>query len=174
MTSVGQELPRRRCVERHLLDERAGRLRPDAVSGSPERNRGGDLLRPCHLSLVSGDALRVADARREQRRLRDELRALVDPRPEPLDERRLPDEDVHEVDAAAALLVSALDSHERIDRVGAVGEEDVGVRRDQPEREGDDDEEPEPAAAPARAVRGRGASEQARGAGRRRPGCACR
>ena len=70
------------------------------------------------------------------RRGRVEVGAVVEAAEQPLEQRRLADDHVDEVDPAAVVrLVAARDLDERRDRVRLVGQEDVLVRRDHPERE---------------------------------------
>jgi hypothetical protein len=64
----------------------------------------------------------------------------VDARPDPFDQRRLADEDIHEVDAASARLLPSLNLDQRIHRVRAIRQEDVRIRRHQPEHDEHDDE----------------------------------
>ena len=108
----------------------------DLLAERPQRDGRGDLLRRPHLGRVHLILLRGGDAGRDDLVLRVEVGARVEAAEQLLEQRRLADDHVDEVDAAAARrVVAARDLDERRDRMGLVGQEDVVARGDQLERE---------------------------------------
>jgi hypothetical protein len=95
------------------------------------------------LYFTRADGL-VAHAGRDDETRRDEGRALVDPRKERLEHARPALEHVDEVDAAGPRLVlAALHVDEGGDRMRAVGQQDVVVRRHEVQDDRRRDDEPD-------------------------------
>ena len=136
MTSVGSSFPAAGASTRDLLDERAGRVRAHPVAGCAQGDRGGDLLRSRHLPRCGRHA--VASRSRRARAAPTSARA---PRP-----RGCPATAARSATPCGRRcrrsrsrrlfgFVAALNVHERIDGMRAVRQEDVRVRRDEPEHE---------------------------------------
>ncbi len=96
-----------------------------------------------HVLQVDAPALIVADARGVDGLCGIQVGALVQSAEQLLEDRRLANDHVHEVDAAFALNRVLPVSHrdERRDRVRLVGQEDVLVGRRDVERQGDGEQD---------------------------------
>ena len=131
----GRELSRGWRVVGHRDHEGAFRLGLDVVAELAQRNRGGDLLGTVHLPQVLLPTLAVVRPRWHERLLGDETRALGPRRrDELLQQRRLPEDDVDVVDPARRVRLLSRDLDLVRQRLRRVGEDEVAVRRQHPER----------------------------------------
>ena len=131
----GPEDPADRCLAQNAADDDVRQLDRYAVAEASEGDGRGDLLRVRHLREV--DLLRLFGRRvAEHVALREEGGAARERAAEQiLEQVRLAEADVHEIDTAAPRRrMLARDAHEGLQRVRAVGQEDVVlVRGDQVE-----------------------------------------
>ena len=144
ITSSGSQLPDRGLPVLDVGDAGADGTEDDLLARGAQRDGRGDLLRAVHVLQIDPAALLIADARRVDGLGRVEVGAVVQAAEEPLEQRRLPHDDVDEVDAAAGRVLAARDGDEWRDRMSRVGEEHVLAGRDDQQRErGREQHEPE-------------------------------
>src|SRR5207244_7241608 len=114
--------------------------RDDLVAGGPERDGCRDRLRAAHLPQVCLVALRLALAWGLDGAGRHELAVPAEGGEELLEQRRLAEADVDEVEATGLRpRRMADDRDERLDRLRQVRTADVLARRRQPEDQEDED-----------------------------------
>ena len=97
---VGLELPRRGRAGDDLVDERAGGAQHDVLAGCAQGNGRRDLLGVLHVLQVDASTLVVPDARRVDGTGRVQVGPLVQAAEELLEDGRLADDHVQEIDAA--------------------------------------------------------------------------
>ena len=100
ITSSGSSFPTAGFAVLDEGDAGADRAEDDLLPGGTQRDGGRDLLRAVHVLQIDPAALLLADARRVDGLGRVEVGAVVQAAEEPLEQRRLPHDDVDEVDAA--------------------------------------------------------------------------
>ena len=141
---VGLQLPDRGLAVLDEGDTSADGPEDDLLARGTQRDGGRDLLRAVHVLQIDPAALLLADARRVDGLGRVEVGAVVQAAEEPLEQRRLPHDDVDEVDAPAGRVLAAGDGDEWRDRMGGVREEHVLAGRDDQQCErGREQHEPE-------------------------------
>ena len=109
ITSSGSSFPTAGLPVLDEGDAGADGAEYDLLPGSAQRNGGRDLLRAVHVLQVDPAALLLADAGWVDGLGRVEVGAVVQAAEEALEQRRLPHDDVDEVDAPAGRVLPARD-----------------------------------------------------------------
>ena len=133
---------RRRHVGRNRGDEHATGSCNDVVPQLAQRDDGGDFLRPLHVGSVLAVPLGVGLTGRREDLLGDEGRAVrTRERQELLEQADATHEEVDVVDVALGVRLATFDLDLVGERLGAIGNEEVVVGWNLPERERRDEAE---------------------------------